>query len=63
MERKGTSITHVEIRKKYFRIAHFITYLYAAVNVALDVLSKGITHKGIPDQHGVSGNVSYDITR
>ncbi|XP_052716626.1 lipopolysaccharide-binding protein-like [Crassostrea angulata] len=34
-----------------------------AVNVALDVLSKGITHKGIPDQHGVSGNVSYDITR
>lgn len=63
MERKGTSITHVENTKKVFPHCSFYTYLYAAVNVALDVLSKGITHKGIPDQHGVSGNVSYDITR
>uniref|UniRef100_K1QRU3 Lipopolysaccharide-binding protein n=1 Tax=Magallana gigas TaxID=29159 RepID=K1QRU3_MAGGI len=44
-------------------ITTFVEPKLNAVNVALDVLSKGITHKGIPDQHGVSGNVSYDITR
>lgn len=33
-----------------------------AVNVALDVLSKDITNKAIPDQHDKSGSVSYDIT-
>lgn len=33
-----------------------------AVNVALDVLSKDITKKAIPDQHDKSGSVSYDIT-
>lgn len=34
---------------------------FAAVNVALDVLSKDITSKKIPDQHGKSGSVSYDV--
>lgn len=33
-----------------------------AVNVALDILSRDITNKAIPDQHGKSGSVSYDIT-
>ncbi|XP_062619259.1 lipopolysaccharide-binding protein-like [Saccostrea cucullata] len=34
-----------------------------AVNVALDALTKDLTSKQIPDQHGKSGHVSYDVTK
>lgn len=33
-----------------------------AADVALDILSKQITGLVIPDQHGSSGDVSYDLT-
>ncbi|XP_061163194.1 lipopolysaccharide-binding protein-like [Saccostrea echinata] len=33
-----------------------------ATDVALDILSKQVTGLEIPDQHGSSGDVSYDIT-
>lgn len=33
-----------------------------AAEVALDILSKQITGLVIPDQHGSSGDVSYDLT-
>jgi hypothetical protein len=38
-------------------------FLLTATDVALDILAKQVTGLQIPDQHGASGDVSYDLTK
>lgn len=62
MEKNSLRIHMNRLTIEIFHHCWFLLYLHVAVNVALDVLSKDITNKAIPDQHDKSGSVSYDIT-
>lgn len=62
MEKNSLLIHMNRLTIEIFHHCWFLIYLHVAVNVALDVLSKDITNKAIPDQHDKSGSVSYDIT-